>query len=124
MEYSKRIQQHLINERARTWKDIKKLSGLPTSTSTTHHEIKFQPDDLNTFFARYEKPEINKPNIDGTKMTPPPFAVNEETVLTQLKTLNTRKGAGPDGLIPKVLRIFAYQLAPIIQQLYRATYNT
>ena len=57
-------------------------------------------------------------------MTPPPFAVNEETVLTQLKTLNTRKGAGPDGLIPKVLRICAYQLAPIIQQLYRATYNT
>ena len=55
---------------------------------------------------------------------PPPFVVNEETVLTQLKTLNTRKGAGPDGLIPKVLRIFAYQLAPIIQQLYRATYNT
>ena len=29
-------------------------------------------------------------------MTPPPFAVNEETVLTQLKTLNPRKGAGPD----------------------------
>ena len=118
VEYSKRIQQHLINEPARAWKDIKKLNGLPTSTSTTDQEIKFKPDDLNTFFARYEKPEINKPNIDETKMTAPPFEVKEETVLKQLKTLNTRKGAGPDGLIPKVLRICAYQLAPIITRLF------
>ena len=73
---------------------------------------------MNTFFARYEKPEINKPNIDETKMTAPPFEVKEETVLKQLKTLNTRKGAGPDGLIPKVLRICAYQLAPIITRLF------
>ena len=107
VEYSKRIQQHLFNEPARAWKDIKKLNGLPTSTSTTEHEIKFKPDDLNTFFARYEKPVINNPDIDETKMTAPPFEVHEETVLKQLKTLNTRKGAGPDGLIPKVLRIFA-----------------
>ena len=32
-EYSKNIQQHLIKEPARAWKDIKKLNGLPTSTS-------------------------------------------------------------------------------------------
>ena len=121
MEYSKRIQQHLFNEPARAWKDIKKLNGLPTSTSTTEHEIKFKPDDLNTFFARYEKPVINNPDIDETKMTAPPFEVHEETVLKQLKTFNTRKGAGPDGLIPKVLRIFAYKLAPIITKLFNSS---
>ena len=120
-EYSKNIQQHLIKEPARAWKDIKKLNGLPTSTSTTDHEIPFKPDDLNTFFARYEKPDINQPTIDETKMTAPPFEVDEEVVLKQLKTLNTRKGAGPDGLIPKVLRLCAYQLAPIITKLFRSS---
>ena len=67
VESTKRIQQHLIN--APAWKDIKKQNGLPTSTSTTDHEIKFKPDDLNTFFAHFEKYEINKPNIDETIMT-------------------------------------------------------
>ena len=51
-------------------------------------------------------------------MTAPPFEVKEETVLKQLKTLNTRKGAGPDGLIPRVLRKCAYQLAPIVTKLF------
>ena len=51
-------------------------------------------------------------------MTAPTFAVNEWAVHKQLITLNTRKGAGPDGLIPKVLRICAYQVAPIITKLF------
>ena len=46
---------------------------------------------------------------------------NEENVLKQLKTLNTRKEAGPGGLIPKVLRICAYQLAPIITKLFNTS---
>ena len=85
------------------------------------HEISFKSDDLNTFFARYEKPDINQPTIDETKMTAPPFEVDDEVVLKQLKTLNTRNGAGPDGLIPKVLRLCAYQLAPIITKLFRSS---
>ena len=51
-------------------------------------------------------------------MTAPPFEIKEEKVLKQLKTLNAGKGAGPDGLIPKVFRICAYQLAPIITRLF------
>ena len=46
---------------------------------------------------------------------------NEETILKQLKTLNTGKGAGPGGLIPKVPRICAYQLAPIITKLFNTS---
>ena len=53
--------------------------------------------------------------------TAPPFEVDDEVVLKQLKTLNTRNGAGPDGLIPKVLRLCAYQLAPIITKLFRSS---
>ena len=117
-EYSNKIQQHLIQEPARAWNDIKKISGLPTNDTTPTTNITFQPNDLNNFFCRYEKSDIRKPTIDTTKVTAPDFEITEDTVLKQLKSLNPRKGPGPDGLIPKVLKFCAYQLAPIITKLY------
>jgi len=44
--------------------------------------------------------------------------ISEDAVLKQLKGLNSRKGAGPDGLILKVLKICCYQLAPVFTKLF------
>lgn len=74
-------------------KDVNKFKSLPTSNSTTDHQMKFKPDKLNTFFACSVKPEENKSDIDETKITASSFNVNEEIVFKQLKTLNARKGA-------------------------------
>ena len=92
VEYARRTQQRLISEPAQAWKDIKKLSGLP-SRNSSDCDIKYKPDELNTFFARYEKSDIKRPTINKTKVTAPPFEVHEHAVLKQLKTLNIRKGA-------------------------------
>ena len=59
--------------------------------------------------------------MDPTKVTTPHFEIKEETVLKQLKSLNQRKGPGPDGIIPKVLKLCAYQLAPVITRLFSAS---
>ena len=80
------------------------------------HEISFKSDDLNTFFARYEKPDINQPGINESNMTAPPFEVDKEVVLKQLKSLNTRKGAGPGGLNPQIMCL---PTIPIIIKTYR-----
>ena len=121
--YSLKIQQHLANEPAKAWTDIKKLSGLPTNT-TTPVKNNFTPDKLNTFFTRFEKPvsktQCNTP--DNTALqTAPAFEISEDNVLKQLKYLNPRKGAGPDGLIPKILKLCSYQLAPIITKLFKSS---
>ena len=121
-KYCGKIQKHLINEPARAWKDIKKLSGLPTATSTSDdNPPPFQPDELNTFFTRYEKPDTNTPAVDNSKTTAPVFDNDNDMILKQLKSLNTRKGPGPDGLIPKVLRTCAYQLSPVFTQLFKSS---
>jgi len=73
----------------------------------------FSPDDLNTFFTRYEKPIF-----DIKINSAPPWEISEDAVLKQLKGLSSRKGAGPDGLIPKVLKICCYQIAPVFTKLF------
>ena len=55
-DYSAKIQQQLAKEPAKAWTDIKKISGLPSNTNTTTKQNPFAADDLNTFFARYERP--------------------------------------------------------------------
>ena len=116
--YSHKIQRKLAKEPAKAWTDIKKISGLPTNATTSNKPNPFTSDDLNTFFTRYEKPLSEKPDITNNISTAPPLEIKEETVLKQLKGLNSRKGPGPDGLIPKVLKICAYQLAPVISELF------
>ena len=121
MKYSNKIQQHLANDPAKAWTDIKKLSGLPATTTATDHDFKYTADELNTFFSRYEKTDINHAIPDETKVTAPNIEIDENTVLRQLKRLNTRKGAGPDGLIPKVIRLCSNQLAATITKLFQSS---
>jgi len=51
LKYSKKIQLQLVNQPAKAWIDIKKISGLPQSKTTTAKANPFTPDDLNTFFT-------------------------------------------------------------------------
>ena len=97
---------------------------LATSASTTDHEISFKSDDPNTF-ARYDKPDINQPGINESNMTAPPFEEDKEVVLKQLKSLNTRKGAGPGGLNPQIMCLptGAYHYEDV-QEFHTATYYT
>ena len=53
MKYSNNIKQHLANDPAKAWTDIKKLSGLPATTTATDHDFKYTTEELNTFFSRY-----------------------------------------------------------------------
>jgi len=54
--YSQKIQQHLAKEPVNVWCDIKKLSGLQSNNSSPSQDTKYTADELNTFFARFEKP--------------------------------------------------------------------
>jgi hypothetical protein len=85
-----------------------KNSKQPTDTS-------FSPYDLHSFFARFEKPETISPTPADPNPSAPTLNVNDYAVVKQLNSLNSGKGAGPDGLIPKVIKLCADQLASSLQ---------
>ena len=117
--YSLKIQRKIVKEPAKAWTDIKNISGLPTNATSSNKPNPFTSDDLNTFFTRYEKPSLaQKPDITNNTSTDPPPEIKKENVLNQLKGFNSRKGPGQDGVIPKVLKIYAYQLALVISELF------
>ena len=62
--------------------------------------------------------------INNSNTTAPPLEIKEDIVLKQLSGLNPRKGPGPDGLIPKVLKLCSNQLAPIITRLFSSSINS
>ena len=122
--YSLKIQQHLAHDPANAWNDIKKISGLPTNNSQSQPDINYQPDELNNFFARFEKPNAQPTQPADKNPTAPPCTIDVKSVRKQLKSLNSRKGAGPDGLIPRVLKLCADQLSPVICDIFNLSLET
>ena len=86
----------------------------------------FNPDELNTFFTRYKKPHTKHSDVSSNVHidTAPPLEISEDNVFTQLKYLSPRKGAGPDGIIPKVMKLCCYQLAPTITRLFNSSLSS
>ena len=118
MHYSKKIQQHLASDPANVCKDIKKISRLPTNATQPATHINIKPDELNNFFSRYEKPNTTAPENFSSNFTVPHLEITEDQIQKQLIHVNSMKGAGPDGLIPRLLKLCAYQLTPIISNLF------
>lgn len=121
-KYTQNISEHLAKEPSNAWNDIKKLGGLANNDKQTNQPINADPDELNKFFTRFEK------STPPTRETPPPpsapsstLKIQEDEVRVLLKKLDGRKGPGPDKLIPKILKLCADQLAPIITRLFSSS---
>ena len=123
-KYTHKIQEHLADYPANAWNDIKKLTGLPPKNSNKPTDISFNPDDLNSFFVRFEKTDITSPTPPGPNPSAPTLNITEDAVVKQLKRLNSRKGAGPDGLLPKVIKMCADQLTPVITRLFKISLDS
>lgn len=122
--YVEKLQKRMAEDPSKAWTDIKKISGLPW-TNKTAETTDIEPDVLNQFFSRFEKPERNnipdsdKQSSDAEDL--PKCMFVESDVRKHLHRLNARKGPGPDHLIPRVLKLAAYQLAPVITSLFHAS---
>ena len=109
-KYTHKIQEHLGEDPANAWNDIKK-SNKPTN-------IIFNRDD---FFARFDKADITSPTPNPSV---PPLDIPEDAVIKQLKRLDSRKGAAPDRLLSKVRKMCADQIAPVIKRLFKFSLDT
>lgn len=124
--YAERIQQHMASDPSKAWTDIKKLSGQSATKQKPASMPHIKPDSLNQFFSRFEKtPSSKSPqNCHHQQCDPGDFPtcnIAETDVRKLLMWLNPRKGPGPDNIIPRVLKLCAQQLAPIITSLFQAS---
>jgi hypothetical protein len=102
------------------------MGGLTTDPPTTTPIPLFSADQLNTFSSRFENStephkltSNNKADENHIKPLIADFQV--PTVQKLLKNINGRKGAGPDKIIPRVIKICSSQLAPIITQVFNTS---
>ncbi|XP_037546915.1 janus kinase and microtubule-interacting protein 3-like [Nematolebias whitei] len=79
-------------------------------------------EELNCFFARFDAPQQHSsdpalpPHLPGYCTTP--FTVREHNVRCSLQSVNPRKATGPDGVLGRVLKACALQLAPTFTRIF------
>ena len=115
---------------ARWWKEIKSLGGL-SSQQSWHHQLLSDDnpncadlaESYNDFLvgltAHFE-PLARCHQIEETEV-PDYVMVNPGQVYSALRRIKTTKSQGPDGIPNKVLKTFAFELAPVLSDIYNSS---
>ena len=105
------IESHLSsNNTQEVWRGIKDITNFRGCDAST--EVLSVPlaEELNSFFARFETPQLQHSSAPAMPPPPPlpgshttPLTVQEHDVRWVLLAVNPKKAAGPDGVPGKVL---------------------
>ncbi len=118
LRYRERIESHfqLIDSR-RMWQGLKTICSSGNNSSAEVRADPLLAEELNTFYGHFEcngccvtlpisASGSSRQNSDDHVIT-----MSEDEVRRELKRVNVRKAAGPDGITRRVLRSCADQLA-------------
>ncbi len=118
LRYRERIESHIqLNDFRRMWQGLKTICSSGNNSSA---EVRVDPllaEDLNTFYGRFECTggnvtlPISASGSSRQSSDDHVITVSEDEVRRELKRVNIRKAAGPDGITGHVLRSCADQLA-------------
>ena len=99
------------------WQDIKSLTGQDTfSKQEWHHQ--FLNDTINSINSITHAFEPLTQVQTPPNVISPYLLVSLEEISSDLLMLPTQKAVGPDGISNKLLKEFAPELAPLIQDIY------
>jgi hypothetical protein len=106
------------------WREIKRLSGQDVKQQW-HHQFLEEYMDVKSLANSINDIFVDLTN-DFEPLTPsgPPLYVPEDLLVTQhevyhaLSSINISKAVGPDNIPNKLLKDFAFELAPVIQDIY------
>lgn len=112
------------------WKEVKALGGL-SSRDSWHHQllsadnptIQQLVESINEFFTGLSS-HFNPVETDNTTnqlTVPPSFLVEPGRVYRALRQINTNKSPGPDLIPNQILKMFAFEFAPVIADVYNAS---
>ncbi len=131
LRYRERIESHFqLNDSRRMWQGLKTICSSGNNSSAEVRADPLLAEELNTFYGRFE--------CNGGSVTLPistsgssrqssddhVITVSEDEVRRELKRVNVRKAAGPDGINGRVLRSCADQLAGLFTSIFNESLAT
>ncbi len=103
------------------WQGINKITGFKGNKSATVNIAASLPDELNTFYARFEADNTahteSAPRAAAEEVSP--LCLSVADVTRSFKRMNIRKSVGPDGKPGRVLKACAFQLAGVFTDFFQ-----
>ncbi len=130
--YRERIESHFqLNDSRRMWQGLKTICSSGNNSSAEVRADPLLAEELNTFYGRFEC-NVNGGAIlpistsESSRQSSDVFAItfSEDDVRRELKRVNVRKAAGPDGITGRVLRSCADQLAGLFTSIFNESLAT
>ncbi len=130
LRYGKRIESHFqLNDSRRMWQGLKTICSSGNNFSAEVRADPLLAEELNTFYGRFE---CNGGAIlpisasASSRQSSDDYAItfSEDDVRRELKRVNVRKAAGPDGITGRVLRSCADQLAGLFTSIFNESLAT
>ena len=103
---------------ASVWKGLRVMTDFKTKSSPISSDPSLA-DELNTFYARFDRDNQMAAGAVRTGVTgTPPFTISESDVRGVFRGVNGRKAAGPDQIPGRVLKSCANQIAPVYTEIF------
>ncbi len=127
--YSERIESHFqLNDSRRMWQGLKTICSSGNNSSVEVRADPLRAEELNTFYGRFERNggatlpySVSASSRQSSNHV---FTVSEDEVQRELRRVNVRKAAGPDGITGRVLRSCADQLAGLFTSIFNESLAT
>ncbi len=122
--YSERIESHFqLNDSRRMWQGLKTICSSGNNNSVEVRADPLLAVELNNVYGRFECNggailSISASASSRQSSDDHVFTVSEDDVRRELRRVNVRKAAGPDGITGRVLRSCADQLAGLFTSIF------
>ncbi len=128
--YRERIESHFqLNNSRRMWQGLKTICSSGNNSSAEVRADPLLAEELNTFYGRFEcngggATLPSSASGSSRQSSDHVFTLSEDEVRRELRRVNVRKAAGPDGITGRVLRSCADQLAGLFTSIFNESLAT
>ena len=134
--YSSKVKSLKNSNISKWWKAIKSLSGSSLTEGQWYNQlidgtsiVSLQSlcDKINDFFVGLTADFVPLTHTDVTNIIvydqqiPEDLLVSTNEAYKALSSIKTKKAPGPDGIPNTVLKLFAYELAPVVANMYNSS---
>ncbi len=130
LRYRERIESHFqLNDSRRMWQGLKTICSSGNNSSAEVRADPLLAEELNNFYGRFEcngGATLPISPSGSSRQSSDVYAItfSEDDVRRELKRVNVRKAAGPDGITGRVLRSCADQLAGLFTSIFNESLAT
>ncbi len=120
-QYKNKVEEHFNNNNPRSmWQGINNITGFKGNKPATVNIAASLPDELNTFYARFEADNTAHTESAAAAAAEEvsPLTLSVADVTRSFKRVNIRKAVGPDGIPGRVLKACAFQLAGVFTDIF------